>query len=383
MLADVVGVATGDFHTVLVKQDGSVWSTGVSLDVHSERFVKVIPSGAMAAAAGTGYSIVLKKDGSVWTTRKESEDELPLFDGSTTCRGKFSFVKRITGAKAVAAGGNHSMVLTQEAHIWATGLNNYGQLGDGSTQDSKKFIQLISSGAKTAAVAAGAYHSILLKEDGSVWATGRNYNGQLGDGSKTDRRNFVQVMSNGATNVAAGYRHNIVLKQHGSVWATGWNEYGQLGDGSTTDRTDYMQVVSSGAKAVAAGRGHSLVLKQDGSVWATGYNKYGQLGDASTIDITIFVQVIFDGVKAVSAGAFHSMVLNHDGSVWATGSNKYGQFGDGTTISQKKFVRLRPCDNGAGHNTVIHRWFASICTLLFFHSTTTMYSQQLTSRETL
>merc|ERR1711965_741476 len=98
-------------------------------------------------------------------------------------------------------------------------------------------------------------------QDGSVWVTGRNDNGQLGDGLSTDRGSFAMVIPGGAANVAAGGYHSIVLKQDGSVWATGFNKYGQLGDGTTTDQIDYVQVVSGEAKAVAAGSRHSMVLK--------------------------------------------------------------------------------------------------------------------------
>ena len=96
--------------------------------------------------------------------------------------------------------------------------------------------------------------------------------------------------------MTAGSFHSIVLKQDGSVWATGSNDVGQLGAKSTRNWLRYVQVVTDGAKALATGRRHSVMLKQDGSVWTTGYNVYGQLGDGSTINNKIFMQVISDGV---------------------------------------------------------------------------------------
>ena len=114
---------------------------------------------------------------------------------------------------------------------------------------------MITSGVE--AVATGELHSVVLKQDGSAWATGRNYNGQLGDGSTVDSSIFVKFMIN-AADVAAGIYHSMVVKQDSSVWATGYNEYGQLGDGSTTDRNNYVQVFLSGAKAIATGSRHSI-----------------------------------------------------------------------------------------------------------------------------
>merc|ERR1719174_23633 len=82
----------------------------------------------------------------------------------------------------------------------------------------------------------------------------------------------------------------MVLKQDGSVWATGDNDEGQLGDGTTTQRQSFIKVVPSGVMAIAAGEKHSLVLKQDCSVWATGDNDDGQLGDGSTTTRDSFVE---------------------------------------------------------------------------------------------
>ena len=84
----------------------------------------------------------------------------------------------------------------------------------------------------------------------------------------------------------------MVLKQDGSVWATGLNEHGQLGDGSRNNRQRFSSVVSSGAQSVSAGGWHSMVLKQDGSVWTTGSNDKGQLGDGLTTGRSAFVQVV-------------------------------------------------------------------------------------------
>ena len=348
-LADSVRLALGDRHSMILKQDGSVWSTGVDADGQGESFVKVISSDAVAAAAGNYYSIVVKKDGSVWTTGKNSRGHLSFFDGSATTRSYFYFARSIPGASVVAAGGFHCLILTA-GRLWVAGWNKFGQLGTGSHSDKTKFFEIIPDVhvalSVTVAVAAGDIHSILLKDNGSVWGAGGNYNGQLGDGSKNGRTIFVKVIPSGVSGLAAGGYHSVVVKQDGSVWATGSNEYGQLGDGSTETSCNYVEVVASEAKSVAAGSRHSMVLKQDGSVWATGYNVYGQLGDGSTMNSQSFVKVIENGVRSIAAGAFHSMAIKEDGSIWATGSNQHGQFGDGTTISQENFVRLTQFDIG-------------------------------------
>ena len=99
----------------------------------------------------------------------------------------------------------------------AAGSNAFGQLGidQQSSAMITKFMQIFASRAK--AVAAGGEHSLILKHDGSVWATGWNMFDQLGDGSKRDRHVFVRVISKVAKTMTAGTEHSMVLKQEGSV----------------------------------------------------------------------------------------------------------------------------------------------------------------------
>lgn len=87
--------------------------------------------------------------------------------------------------------------------------------------------------------------SIMLAQDDSVWATGSNHDGQLGDGSTVSKSSFVQVVSNGAQTVAAGGLHSMVLERDGSFRATGANEYGQLEDGTAISRHAFPRVMQS------------------------------------------------------------------------------------------------------------------------------------------
>ena len=339
----------------MLTQGGTVWAAGINtfgqLGIDSRRygmmtnFVEVVPGGAKAVAAGASHSLLLTQDGSVWSTGRNVFGQLGD-DGLHT--GTQSFVQVIPNdATAVAAGARHSLVVMRDGSVWTTGFNLYGQLGDGSTIHRSRFVQVVSGGAD--AVAAGSEHSMVLMQDGSVWTTGLNSRGQLGDGSESYyfKSSFVQVVSNGTKAIAAGGYHSIVLKQDNSVWTTGENSYGQLGYGTTTSRSNFVQVVASGAQAIAAGHDHSMVLKQDGSVWATGRNNFGQLGDGTRTSSETFVKVISSGVQTVAAGDWDSMVLTHDCSLWATGSNVYGQVGDGSTIAKNKFVRVLTSRDGA------------------------------------
>ena len=103
------------------------------------------------------------------------------------------------------------------------------------------FISLLfcsnARAAVTPQIAAGSEYTVALKSDGTRWAWGYNWEGQLGDGTNTDRLSPVQIGSD--TNwlsIAAGGYHTVALKLDGTLWACGFNDHGQLGDGTNTTR---------------------------------------------------------------------------------------------------------------------------------------------------
>ena len=207
-------------------------------------------------------------------------------------------------------------------------------------------------------VAAGQAHSVALRNDGTVWAWGRNNYGQLGDNSMTNRSSPVRVVVStnptvyltGVKAIAAGFEHTLALKSDGTVWAWGKNQnHGALGDGTTTNRFVPVQVVISTSplvyltdvKAIAAGYDHTLALKNDGTVWAWGYNGSGCLGDGTALDSHMDsflpVQVVdstdhLTGVVAIAMREAHSVALKADGTVWAWGGNGSGQLGAGAIL---------------------------------------------------
>ena len=143
---------------------------------------------------------------------------------------------------------------------------------------------------------AGLNHSLFLKNDGTVWTTGGNGDGQLGDGTNYHRRSPVQVKeANGSsfdnvTKISAGPSHSLFLKNDGTVWATGNNAYGQLGDGTQENRTNPVQVLNQDGSIfldvveIEALNARSIFLKSDGTVWSVGHGQFGQNGDGTLND---------------------------------------------------------------------------------------------------
>ena len=115
---------------------------------------------------------------------------------------------------------------------------------------SKQTMEQIVPGIDVVvAVAAGMSHSLLLRKDGSVWATGKNDHGQLGDGTMISKKVFVKVVSSGIQAVAAGAWHSMAMNEHGDVWSAGANDSGQLGDGSYVLKNKFVKVTPASGGA--------------------------------------------------------------------------------------------------------------------------------------
>lgn len=139
----------------------------------------------------------------------------------------------------------------------------------------------------------GSTHSLALRADGVVFATGNNIYGQLGDSTNISKKTFTsaQGLSN-VVDIAAG-NHSIAFRADGLVFATGYNQFGQLGDSTSINKNTFVSAQGvSNVVAIAASGSHSIALRADGLVFATGLNTAGQLGDNSVINKLTFVSSI-------------------------------------------------------------------------------------------
>ncbi len=257
-----------------------------------------------------------------------------LGDGTSNERWTPGQSPNLGGIVAIAAGEWHSLALRSDGTVWAWGDNSHGQLGDGTIEDRSTPVQVYGL-TDVIAIACGYYHSLAVRADGTVWAWGYNEYGQLGNGTTIDCKSPVQVVGlTGVIAVAGGFSHSMALTSVGTVYAWGNNGSGQLGNG-TNDPSDVpgSVLVVSQVVSIACGGYHSLAVQNDGTVWAWGDNSFGQLGNGTTSASNLPVQVL-TGAVAVSAGYRHSLALMADGTVRAWGDNVYGQLGD-RTLTQR------------------------------------------------
>jgi alpha-tubulin suppressor-like RCC1 family protein len=238
------------------------------------------------------HTVALKNDGTFWVWGNNYYGQLG--DGTNTNRNTPVPVSGLTGIiTAISAGVFNTVALKNDRTVLAWGLNSSGQLGDGTTTDSDTPVP-VSGLINVIAISAGESYAVALKNDGTVWAWGSNGYGQLGDGSTIEKHTPVPVsgLTGIITAISAGELHTVALKNDGTVWAWGRNNYGQLGDGTTTDSDTPVQASGlTGITAIAAGESHTVALKNDGTLWAWGRNNYGQLGDGTTTDSDTPVQV--------------------------------------------------------------------------------------------
>jgi Cadherin-like beta sandwich domain/Putative Ig domain/Regulator of chromosome condensation (RCC1) repeat/Viral BACON domain len=227
-------------------------------------------SGVRAIAAGGFHTVALKRNGAVvtWGDHLYGQTNLPA---------------GLAPADAIAAGWLHTAVLHRDGTVVAWGDDAYGQ---SSVPSSLTNVQ---------AIAAGGYHTVALKHDGTVVAWGDDAYGQ-------------STVPSGLTNVqaiSAGWLHTVALKTDGTVVAWGDFLYGR-----TT-----VPAGLAGVKAIAAGGLHTVALKHDGTVVAWGFDGFGQ----STVPPGL------NGVQAIAAGYYFTAALKSDGTVVAWGNNADGQ----------------------------------------------------------
>lgn len=185
------------------------------------------------------------------------------------------------------------MALKKDGTVWTWGQNSYGQLGNGASDDwdAHPLPQQVPGLSGVVSIGTGQYHTLVVKNDGTVWVWGENYYGELGDGTATRRTSPIQVLGengegflNDVLSVAGGCYYSLAIKNDQTVWAWGYNDYGQLGRPITSYsyNTPAQSSGLTGITHVAAGEEHSLAMDRDGNVWALGYNRYGQLGIGSS-----------------------------------------------------------------------------------------------------
>ncbi len=233
-------------------------------------------------AASNWHSLAIDEDGNLWVWGMNHIGQLGA--GGTTDKTTPVQVMVGTKFKGIAAAAYDSLAIDEEGNLWGCGVNTEGELGDGTTTSRKSYIK-IKSGTKFKEATMGEIRtSFTIDEGGNLWASGDNNYGTLGDGTTTDRKSPIQIKSGTFfKKVSAFDRHTLAIDEEGNLWVWGNIATNGLGDGTTTSRKSPVQIKSGTKfKEIAAGGVHSLAIDETGNLWAWGNGASGALGDGAT-----------------------------------------------------------------------------------------------------
>jgi alpha-tubulin suppressor-like RCC1 family protein len=334
---------------------------GTETTTPSSSFVpKLSLQNVKAVFMATG-SFFLRSDGTILSSGDNTFGQLGLGKRDTTgcfCIPTPKLISNFT-AKSIAPGDRFTAALKSDGTVWSWGNNTYGALGDGeslTTVLSNRYSldpTQVKGLSGITAISAGAGHTLALKGDGTLMSWGLNNYGQLGNGTSSREGcqcSSLPVSVSGLTNIiaiSANSLSSMALKSDGTVWAWGYL-YGTTSASPSVMSATPIQVQGlNGINAISAGNTHGMALKKDGTVWTWGDNDLGQLGDSTTIKRTTPAQVAnLTGIVSIAANGFNCFALKNDGTLWAWGRNLSFELGEASGN------KLRPYKIITGTSTI-------------------------------
>ena len=367
---------------------------------------RIFITGSNFATAGMGnFSVYVDETGNVYSVGNNANGEL----GDSSTAQKTAPIRVLKGAYkgskylgdnsnnpiiSVSSGWDHCLALAADGTVFSFGSNSSGQLGNNGSTDQWLPTQVLKgdyAGKKflgdtpnnpIVSIDAGAWHSLALAADGTVYSFGDGVYAQLGDASNTSKSTPVRVKagaysgkylgdntSNPMVAISAGGFTNLSLAADGTVYAWGNNAYGQCGDSTMIERISPVQVnkgdykgtkyfgdqAKNPAVSIYAGCFHCSILSLEGKVYHFGRNLEGQLGDNTTKnhwEPTLAVKGEYSGttflgdktgnpIISISGGKYFNLALASDGTLYGYGDNSNGGLGDSTFGDRHAPVKMR------------------------------------------
>ncbi len=428
---DWVKISVGTFCVFGIKTNGTLWSTGLNLqgqlglgDNTDRNIFTIVTSPANSiwtdVATSGRHTIAIRNDGTLWSTGINTKGQLGI--NNTTSKNTFTqettyatnWIRVFTNIDSFFGGSSYA--LKSNGILYACGFNNHGQLGINSTTDRTQFVQVNSNVWKE--ISAGEYHVVGIQDSGVLWAWGINSNYELGTNDITEYRiphiidtdtdwNRIScgghftlaikgsalygwgINSNGQLNnndysgttiqvptqlgtdtdwakISTGFYSSFAMKDTLELFATGRNYEGQLGlkYGFATYETykipnnNWAQISTSKTCSVGvpvpaydiSEEAYTMAIDNNGYLWTWGFNYHQQngLGPFSDTVYALPTQVITGGLntwKSVDAGGYHTVGIKTDGTLWVVGVNNYGQLGTGNYDDTTSWTQIGSATN--------------------------------------
>lgn len=349
LTSGVSAAAVGNTHSCALMTSGNVkcWGqnllgqlgNGTTTDSLTAVDVSGLSSGVVSLNAAPGYNCALMSSAGLKCWGSSTNGQLGI--------GRYSYMATATDPNSlsldnakVSVGSSYVCVLTTTSGVKCWGGNTNGQLGDGTTTSKLTAVDVtgLTSGVTAISTSISSSHTCAVTAAGGVKCWGLNTNGQLGDGTTTQRLTAVDVtgLSSGVSSVFVGSSHSCALTTVGGVKC--WGSGSRLGDGTSTQSATPVDVtgLTTGVASVSVGSSHSCAITTSAGLKCWGVNGNGQLGDGTTTSRLTAVDVtgLTSGIASVSAGSNHSCALTTSGGVKCWGLNANGRLGDGTTTNR-------------------------------------------------
>ncbi|WP_395065327.1 T9SS type A sorting domain-containing protein [Flavobacterium sp.] len=293
---------------------------------------------------GSSHTVAIRLDGSLWGWGDNSVGQI----GSINCINNQclnqTIIENVNLYLDINSGSGHTILLKNDNTLWSLGGNSFGKLGLGLIETSNVNAPTqIGTSNDWNTISSTSTHVLGLKLNGTLWAWGNNTYGQLGDGSTMNKNIPVQIgFDTNWQKIRSGYSHSLAIKNDGTLWVWGRNNSGQLGDNSLIDKNFPIQIGSSNDWVnVYAGYEFSIALKNDGSIWSWGNNQVGQLGDGTFINKQVPTQIGSNNDwQSLDSDYGHTLAIKNDGSLWSWGWNNGYRLGDGSTINRNSPIQI-------------------------------------------